>query len=619
VSDERPPDEGLEPEMEPAPDNVVPFEKPKRKPASSAATKAVRLARETFAFVTDTTTNARYFKRKGQPELRPQHWGGLGDALATVFFDVHDAALSSAQKKEALAVLNGDPAPPEQVIEPPKEGPTEEEREAEIRELAAASAELRAHEGSLLDELDEALRTVGYAGETKAPRLVYLNLLTALLEIGPHGLSDRMGSVKVDGPTAAGKNFTIEHALEFVPDYLVIKLTAASEKALLLDQTPIAHRFLYFPEGAGINDESMAAVALRSLLSEGELHYLVGVSSDFGVPTAEWIHRDGPTGALIATSLVQLDRDMETRLMQIGIDDSPAQTRAVIDAHGVRAQRGGLRTYDYTPWQELFRWAELQGPYLVRVPFARALSSLIPETAIRLRRDVQQLFLLIAAHAVLHLDHRERGEGDVVVATAVDYEAVRGLIDASLGTMAGLLVPDWAEETYNALPVTENGITFAGLGKALGIGRDAARDRARKLVELGYAANRDSRPGAPAKLVRGEEPPRGNTFLPGLDMLDRVVAEYMHSRDDADPDPTARHAAQNGMGIGVERRVPQSDVGQTSEADDECRPDVGLGDPTSKPLEQAKSGAMSGVRGGSGPDAREHRDEPDDLLEDEPI
>jgi hypothetical protein len=89
-------------------------------------------------------------------------------------------------------------------------------------------------------------------------------------------------------------------------------------------------------------------------------------------------------------------------------------------------------------------------------------------------------------------------------------------------------VPAWARDTWDALPDPADdeyaGMSYSALGRRLGIGPDAARDRALKLQELGHAVNRETRKGAPARLVHGDAIPEGEGFLPALAVLKAAMA-----------------------------------------------------------------------------------------------
>jgi hypothetical protein len=244
------------------------------------------------------------------------------------------------------------------------------------------------------------------------------------------------------------------------------------------------------------------------------------------------IEREGPTGAIITTSKIRLDRDLETRLLRLRVDDSEEQTRAAIDELARKAAIGSRRPSDRTEWHSLWRWLWTLAPMRVRVPLAPAVAAKIPSVTVRLRRDVGQLFALVAAHAALHLVTRERDEAGFVLANYDDYEVVCGLVDELLGTGAGTSLPAWAQETWTAVPEQGDGVTFAALGRSLGIGTDADRDRALKLIELGHLANRETRPRAAAKLVRADPLPDDATFLPSGES---VRAALEHTPTPTDP------------------------------------------------------------------------------------
>ena len=54
--------------------------------------------------------------------------------------------------------------------------------------------------------------------------------------------------------------------------------------------------------------------------------------------------------ALICTSAVRLDRDLESRVFQVTIDDSEQITGQIIGGHGERAELGGREPRDRSEW-----------------------------------------------------------------------------------------------------------------------------------------------------------------------------------------------------------------------------------------------------------------------------
>ena len=146
---------------------------------------------------------------------------------------------------------------------------------------------------------------------------------------------------------------------------------------------------------------------LRTLISEGRLVYPVVVTRDNAAPVTEIVEREGPTGVIVASSAVRVDRDLETRLIRLHVPDDPDLTRAIAERIGVAFELGGIAEADRSAWHALYRWHRLAGPYRVRVPFAPRVSRAIPPAAVRLRRDVSVLWTLVAAHAALHRLTRE--------------------------------------------------------------------------------------------------------------------------------------------------------------------------------------------------------------------
>jgi hypothetical protein len=100
-------------------------------------------------------------------------------------------------------------------------------------------------------------------------------------------------------------------------------------------------------------------------------------------------------------------------------------------------------------------------------------------------------------------------DGTIVAPTPSDYAGPCASSSSPCSaTSAGVALPPWASETWEALPAEEGdrpGITYAQLGKRLGIGRDAARDRAAWLLTRGAAVNLAAK-GKHARLVRGDAP-----------------------------------------------------------------------------------------------------------------
>jgi hypothetical protein len=86
------------------------------------------------------------------------------------------------------------------------------------------------------------------------------------------------------------------------------------------------------------------------------------------------------------------------------------------------------------------------------VPFATTLAALIPPVSVRLRRDFKLLLTLIRAHALLHRETRDRDPQGRIVATVVDYGAVRALVEKLFSEGIEATVPPTVRETATTAP-----------------------------------------------------------------------------------------------------------------------------------------------------------------------
>lgn len=394
------------------------------------------------------------------------------------------------------------------------------------RELAAASAALSTSPGAdatvqppalaftrdILSLVPAELAAAGVAGEDRVAKLLYLVVTSRLLA--------RPCSVAIKGPSAGGKSFLVEQVLRLFPPSAYYALSAMSERALAYDREPLAHRMLVIYEAAGLNGE-MATYLMRSLLSEGRISYVTVVKSKAGLE-AKRIEREGPTGLITTTTAVKLHPENETRLLSLTVNDSPAQTRAVMLARAA----GAAPVCDVEAWHALQTWVEGQ-QRAVDIPFAATLANAIPPVAVRLRRDFVTLLSLIAANALLHQAQRGRAV-EQVVATFADYETVRGLVAEVFAEGAERSISATVRATVEAVAAAddadliEEGVTVVALAKRLGLDKSSAWRRARVAIERGFLRNLEERRGRPARLVPAEPLPADKELLPSRAELERL-------------------------------------------------------------------------------------------------
>jgi len=366
-----------------------------------------------------------------------------------------------------------------------------------------------ADEPDILARFADELAAAGVAGERQAGLLIFLVVVSRFLP--------RIVSLAVKGPSAGGKSFLTETVLCYFPASAYYALSAMSEHALAYDREPLHQRMLVIYEAAGMAGE-MQSYLIRSLLSEGKVRYVTVEKTKAGL-TSRLIEREGPTGLIVTTTAVRLHPENETRLLSVTVNDSPAQTKAVLLAHADGCGRGG----NVEPWHELQDWLA-GGPTAVEVPYARALAEAIPPVAVRLRRDFATVLSLIRAHALLHRATRDLVDG-VVIATMADYAAVRDLVADLVSDAAEQTVSDSMRATVEKvaeLTLAGGETTVVQVAARLAIDKSSASRRVRAALDRGYLKNLEERRGRPFRLALGDPLPAEVTILPTVEDLERL-------------------------------------------------------------------------------------------------
>src|SRR5262245_12469547 len=257
-----------------------------------------------------------------------------------------------------------------------------------IEELEAAARDL-INCPNILGHFGSEVENAGLVGETSNAKILYLALTSRLFE--------RPVSIAIKGVSAGGKSFTVEQVLKFFPPAAYFVRTGMSERAIIYSTEDYRYRFIIIFEAAGMNSDMMSYL-IRTLLSEGRVVYEVVEKSTAGLRPRR-IEKEGPTGLITTTTAPRLHPENETRLLSLGVIDTPEQTKAVMQA--LAADAAQANTVSYAQWHALQTWLAI-GERQVIVPFAATLADRIPPVAVRLRRDFKLLLTLIRAHALLH-------------------------------------------------------------------------------------------------------------------------------------------------------------------------------------------------------------------------
>jgi hypothetical protein len=104
-----------------------------------------------------------------------------------------------------------------------------------------------AREQDILDHFGGALRVCGVVGEERNAKLIFLSLISRLLE--------EPISLAIKGLSSSGKSYTVETTLKFFPEDAFIFMTAMSEKALVYDDRSFVHCTIVLVEAVALREQ----------------------------------------------------------------------------------------------------------------------------------------------------------------------------------------------------------------------------------------------------------------------------------------------------------------------------------------------------------------------------
>ena len=488
---------------------------------------------------------------------------------------------------------------------PAKDDPKESEK---IREQVPALA----LEKNILARLEDVLRAMGVVGERIVAVLVFLMATARILDVKCPG-----GAV-VKGQSSCGKSYVTSAILSLFPPEVMLTLTAMSQRALVyLPPDSLRHKVLNIAEATVLaekkGEDNLAALFVRSLLSEGRIDYAVPIKED-GAITSVMIEQQGPASLVVTTTKASLDPELETRLLSVLSDDTSKHTADINLATGKRFA-GAVSKLDPKPWHDLQRWLQAHTPLNVVVPYAKELAGLLPTSEIRSRRDTERLLILICAHAAMHLHHRERDEAGRVVATLEDYEAVRRHLGSLFAQAAGQAVHKSIRDTVEAVrdlrAKGDMAVTSAKVAASLDIAASTAWSRVTKALLAGYLVNEEERSRQPAKLALGETVlPKASesAALPTRGALEAAlgrddVTNLEAQRDDGGfVTPTIRNG--NGKRPSDDVTTQSRGVGQEEEDEPETQDSLPSETPPEIHRHVVTQAVSLGISEGSGDDGR---------------
>ena len=429
----------------------------------------------------------------------------------------------------------------------------EQRRQQQAQEALQAALPL-ADADDILGEFDTLLDALGLVKERCAAKLLYLALTSRLLA--------KPISVVIKGPSSAGKSFCVVIVIKVFPPSSYLDFTSMSERALIYDDQPVAHRFIVLYEAHALASSETLAYLVRSLLSEGRIRYSTVDSTPMG-HMSRHIDRQGPTGLITTTTLPSLDGENETRMFSLTLTDTPDQTAGILEALACEAAGDMTTQPDLAPWLALQRWLERGGGREVVIPFAPEIARRSDARAVRLRRDFGAVLNLVRTHALLHQRSRPRDAQGRIVAILQDYAAVHHLVAESVNEGVEATVSPIMRETVEVATRlyeqnvnkydTPQPISIRMLADELGLDRTSVGRRVKVATEQGYLQNLEWQRGRPARIVPGDPLADERRVLP-------VPEELLDEEpDDDDPPVGGRDASPPSGGEPCSSAPPPDD------------------------------------------------------------
>jgi hypothetical protein len=358
----------------------------------------------------------------------------LAPVLATKLGVAVSAEYLEAQVETAWCAAVGEKVRQE-AAPPPLEGrPDRAELLRDMSALAREEAAVLLEDPALIGRVTADVALLGVAGEVQLAQALYL--------VGTSRLLDNPASARVFGPTASGKSYVVDKVAELFPPEARLMATSVTPQALYyMKPGELEHRFVIAGERSrGPADEVAEGTrALREMISSGRLSKWLPIKQRGEIVTVK-VEQKGPIAFVESTSLTQIFDEDENRCLPLATDETPEQTRRIIDEVARQYTRpvpAGERLRALDRHHALQRTLEILP---VMVPFAQRLGELFAAERVEARRAYPMLLRVVEASALLHQKQRRCDGNGAVVASAEDYIIVRRLLSGPVARLLGAAI-----------------------------------------------------------------------------------------------------------------------------------------------------------------------------------
>jgi len=264
---------------------------------------------------------------------------------------------------------------------------------------------------TVLDDMLQLLQKTGVVGEEINLKTLILCYTSRLFDKSIHPI--------VHGASSSGKSYIANQALKFIPQEEIIKTSFLTPKALAHMKDNIDHKILLIQEQEGAKGSDYS---LRTAISEGEIKILVTEKNE---TTGAFETNEKKVSATGLVTVVTTTRDRvhfenETRLIDLYSDESPQQTKKIIQSLANSRINDDLEK-EFRNWQAGLTQLK---KYQICNPFAPVLAEDFSSDKVRARRDFYKLLALINSHCLLNQFTREVNQDGQLSSTIDDFKAV---------------------------------------------------------------------------------------------------------------------------------------------------------------------------------------------------
>jgi len=281
----------------------------------------------------------------------------------------------------------------------------------------------------LVGEILRDVEKLGLVGEQN-------NKLMGYLVMTSRKLDDPLALLILSG-SGAGKSLLQDTLLKLCPDEDLVKLTSLTDRALFYKgEHALQNKVLALEEVAGAEG---AYYAIRNLISAKKLVIESTIRNPLtGQLTTQVNTVHGPTAVFQTTTQPNIDAETRSRFIITSVDESPEQTRAILETQRQRHTLEGLRRKKLREAviKRHHAFQRLLKPLPVVNPFEPLLS--YAEDRLAVRRDNPKYLNLILAVTFLHqmqrpVKHDVESGQDYIETTLSDIAIANELATALFG------------------------------------------------------------------------------------------------------------------------------------------------------------------------------------------